>query len=175
MTTPAPDAPRSCGSCTLCCKLIDVPAVEKPMGQWCRHCKPGSGCTIHDTRPDQCRTYDCLWRAGTFLGPEWKPDRARFVLTVDPATQFLLIQVDPALPTAWRKEPYYSQIRKWAVTGLGNGRQVVVFNNRAATVILPDKDVPLGTIEPGDRIVISSAPLLGGGFTYNAEKRKAQP
>lgn len=53
--------PRQCGSCSLCCKLIAVEELDKPMGTWCRHFKAGKGCTIHDTRPDVCRAWDCLW------------------------------------------------------------------------------------------------------------------
>lgn len=109
------------------------------------------------------------------LGPEWKPDRARFVLTIDPATRFLLVQVDPGLPMAWRKEPYYSQLKRWSAAGLQNGRQVIVFNDRAATVILPNTDAVLGVLEPDDRVVISSHPLVGGGFAFSAHKQKASP
>ena len=47
---PAPG--RECGSCTLCCKVYDVPAVDSVAGQWCRHTKQGRGCAIHATRPD---------------------------------------------------------------------------------------------------------------------------
>ena len=36
---------RECGSCSLCCKVYNVPEIEKPAGKWCRHCTPGKGCT----------------------------------------------------------------------------------------------------------------------------------
>ncbi len=76
---PAPG--RACGACTLCCKVYDVPAVESVAGQWCRHTKAGQGCAIHATRPDHCRAFHCLWMTESWLGPEWKPDRAKMVLT----------------------------------------------------------------------------------------------
>lgn len=153
-----PAAGRACGSCTLCCKVFDVPALEKPAGSWCRHCKPGRGCGIHATRPDHCRAFFCLWMTQTWLGPEWKPDRSKMVLTVDPVTHFLLVQVDPGTPNVWRSEPYYRNLKQWAAGAASRGRQVVVFLNKSATVILPDRDVPLGVLGPNDRIVMRETP-----------------
>ena len=56
---PAPG--RECGTCTLCCKLIAVTALEKPPGTWCPHCVRGKGCGIYETRPAECRTFYCHW------------------------------------------------------------------------------------------------------------------
>ena len=165
-------AGRECGTCTLCCKVFDVPSLSKPAGQWCRHCKPGRGCGIHETRPDHCRSFHCLWMTGAWLGPEWKPERAKMVLTIDPATRFLLVQVEPGSAGAWRREPYYSQLKGWAAASLREKRHVVVFVNNSATVVLPDKDVALGTIEPGDRIVPRER-LTASGVTVEVEKVRA--
>lgn len=151
VSEPAPG--RSCGACTLCCKVYDVPSLDKPAGTWCRHCKPGRGCGIHETRPQHCRSFHCLWMTAAFLGPEWKPDRSRFVMSVDPATKNLLIQLDPGQPGAWRAAPYHDQIRRWAAAALAEQRHVIVFLNKAATVVLPDRDVALGVLGPEDRIV----------------------
>lgn len=148
---PAPG--RACGSCTLCCKVYDVPSLGKPAGTWCSHCKPGRGCAIHDTRPQHCRSFYCLWMTQSWLGPEWKPDRAKMALSVDPATNFLFVQVDPGAAQAWRGEPYYRNLKQWAAGAVGRGRHVIVFHNKSATVILPDRDVPLGVMAAGDRIV----------------------
>ena len=112
-----PAAGRDCGSCTLCCKVFEVPSLNKPVGKWCAHCKPGKGCGIHDTRPEHCRAFYCAWMTEDWLGPEWKPDRAKFVLTIDPATQFLLAQLDPGAPLAWKQSPYYPQFKRWAQHG----------------------------------------------------------
>lgn len=149
---PAPG--RACGACTLCCKVYDVPVLDKPAGTWCRHCRPGRGCGIHETRPAYCRSFHCLWMTQGWLGPEWKPDRAKMVLTIDPTTSFMLVQVDPGAPNNWRTEPYYGHLKQWAAAGLPRRRHVVVFLNKSATVILPDRDVPLGVIGPSDRIVV---------------------
>ena len=159
-TTPAPG--RACGPCTLCCKVYDVPAVESVAGQWCRHTKAGRGCAIHATRPDHCRAFHCLWMTEGWLGPEWKPDRAKMVLSLDPATRFMHVQVDPGQAQAWRREPYYGQLKRWAAASLAQKRHVLVFVNKSATVVLPDRDVPLGVFEPGDRLVARERPTPAG-------------
>jgi hypothetical protein len=153
---PAPG--RDCGSCTLCCKVYDVPAVESVAGSWCRHCLPGRGCAIHETRPAHCRAFFCLWMTQGFLGPEWKPDKARFVLTMDPGTGWIFLQADPGAAQAWRKEPYQSQLRRWAQAG---NRPVIVFVNRLATALLPDHEVQLGMIGPADRLALREEPAGG--------------
>lgn len=174
MVSPAQSTPqatipgRTCGSCTQCCRVYEIPALQKPMGVWCQHCTPGRGCNAYDARPEQCQQFYCLWMQATFLGPEWKPDKARFVLTVDAASQFLYVQLDANQPAAWRKQPYYGQLKQWAAAGLQNGRLVIIFLNQAATLVLPDKDVELGVPKPGETILLEQRPRVGGGFEYSA-------
>ena len=164
-----PGEGRACGTCTLCCKVYDVPALDKPAGTWCRHCKPGRGCGIHETRPDHCRSFHCLWMTQTWLGPEWKPERSKMVLSIDPATNFMFVQVDPGSANAWRADPYYRHLKQWAAGAVTRNRQVVVFVNKSATVILPDRDVPLGVLGPGDRIMARER-RTATGVTYDVER-----
>ena len=45
------------------------------------------------------------------IGEEWFPARCKMVLRNHPhESDGLLVTVDPAFPTAWRREPYYSQL-----------------------------------------------------------------
>jgi hypothetical protein len=177
MTDPAlfasqPAPGRSCGTCALCCKVYDVPALEKPAGTWCKHCNPGKGCGIHATRPDPCRAFHCLWMTTDFLGPEWKPDRSAFVLSVDPASRNLMVQVDPGRPAAWRAEPYLRQFRMWAEAGLSTGRHVIVYVNRNATAVLPDREVSLGIVKDGDRVIFSRT-MTPNGPQIDVRKQSA--
>jgi hypothetical protein len=94
-----------------------------------------------------------MWMTQAWLGPEWKPDRAKMVLTIDPGTNFLYVQVDPGHPAAWKREPYYGHLKSMAEAWLRLGRHVIVFHNKSATVVLPDSDVPVGVFAPGDRLV----------------------
>jgi Fe-S-cluster containining protein len=104
---------RACGTCSLCCKLPYVRELDKPMDTWCRHASPGrGGCLIHPDRPPSCRTFICGWLASTELGDEWFPARCKMYLKQRPKGR--LVTVDPAFPTVWRREPYYSQLLAWA-------------------------------------------------------------
>ena len=86
---------RVCGGCTLCCKVLSVPAVPSPKDEWCCHAHKHTGCAIYPTRPDACRTFTCLWLDGHL--PEWaRPDKIHGVVT---ATDMRLqITEDPGWP-----------------------------------------------------------------------------
>lgn len=66
---------RDCGECDLCCKLLETHGVPSPIGTYCQYCD--NGCTIHDTRPDECREYQCMWSQMPehFAMLELRPDK----------------------------------------------------------------------------------------------------
>jgi hypothetical protein len=84
---------RSCGSCTLCCKVMAVPELAKPADQWCRHARKSAGCAIYETRPGICREFRCLWLQG-LLPEECKPERAHAVVTTTTDNQNMVIHED---------------------------------------------------------------------------------
>jgi hypothetical protein len=162
------DTLRACGTCTLCCKLFPVPPLEKPAGKWCPHVVQGKGCGIHLTRPGMCRDFDCQWLQNPDLGPEWKPERSKFVLSIYPGSNSLAVTADPAFPGTWRGEPFLRNLRRWAAEALKGGDQVLVFTGEQVTAILPDREKDLGRIGPGDRIVS----LKNGRGEYDVEVRR---
>lgn len=151
-TMNSPIAPgRECGTCTLCCKVYDVPAVGATAGNWCPNCSAGRGCKIYQSRPQQCRDFLCLWMTQDFLGPDWKPEKARFVLTMDAVTRWLFVQADPGAAQAWRKEPYFTQLKRWAAAG---NRPVIVFVRKSAIALTASGEAPLGEIGADERLVL---------------------
>lgn len=94
------------------------------------------------------------------------------VLSLDPVSRSMNVQVDPGQPNAWRREPYYSQLRKWAAASLPLKRHVLVHVNKATTVVLPDRDVPLGVFNAGDRLVTSER-TSPNGPTIDVRKNSA--
>ncbi len=91
---------RACGNCSLCCKLLAIPELEKPHGSWCQHCKPGAGrCTIYEQRPERCSTFRCLWLQGR-LPDAARPDRIKALFTVSEHEYVVLLHVDYG--RAWR-------------------------------------------------------------------------
>ncbi len=159
---------RSCGSCTLCCKLFPVPELAKPSGRWCQHIAQGRGCGIHETRPPVCRAFWCQWIENDELGPEWKPEVSKFVLSIYPGSNSLAVTVDPTSPANWRKEPYISGLRRFAAAALAQGDQVIVFRGDMGTAVLPDGEMELGQIAPGDRIITRKR-----GNEYGVEVRRS--
>jgi hypothetical protein len=143
---------RECGTCTLCCKVYEVPSLQKPAGKWCQHCTPGKGCGIWETRPDHCRSFYCLWMTDGGFKPEWKPERSRFVMSIDPFSRYLNVQVDPGHAKAWRQEPYYSGLLQMAASLLREERLVVILNGTHATILTPKGEVELGVMGPEDRV-----------------------
>lgn len=74
-------AGRQCGPCSLCCKVMEVPEIEKRRGAWCLSCRPGTAaaCTVYKTRPRSCSDFRCLWLGGAF-DDEHRPDKTNLVL-----------------------------------------------------------------------------------------------
>ena len=168
---------RACGTCLMCCKTLTIKELEKPPGVWCRHVVTGKGCGIYESRPSVCRRFYCHWMLNPHLGPEWKPDRAKFVLFGEaPAgdRQQINIAVDPNFPNAWKKPPYFAAIKKWAADGAEQGRLVLVLVQIGARFIgvLPDRIVELGSLDPQVPMVLSRRP---GPTGYTYEIRRAEP
>ena len=151
---------RECGTCTLCCKVVGVLEIAKPAGVWCPHCKGGGKrCTIYDTRFASCRAFYCQWMIEKSLGPEWKPEHAKFVLVKSDDGHRLSACVDPGYPSAWRRSPYYENLKLWAAEGIRRSPDIhlvdVMIGSRCI-VILPGRDVDLGILAPDEGISLES-------------------
>lgn len=137
---------RSCGACSLCCKLLPIAALEKPHDRWCLHCRPGrGGCAIYAARPETCRDFDCLWLADPQVGEHWYPLNSKMVVQRTGGHDarydiFVDVHVDRGASEAWRAEPYYSELRRMA----GAGRTLVrIFYGSRIWMMLPGGEVEL--------------------------------
>ena len=156
---------RECGACALCCKVLDVPQLDAPAGQWCRFNVPGKGCGTYPTRPLICRGFYCEWMVAKGLGDEWKPDRCKFVLVKSAATRSMRAHVDPGNPTAWKKSPYYENFKIWAAEGLRQSPEmhiVYAMIGLRVVVILPDRDEDIGVVSLNERIWLDRVNGPGG-------------
>ena len=167
MSSPAPAYMRECGDCTLCCKIMGIREIDKSPGIWCGHCRPARGCAIYESRPQECRKFVCGYLHSPELDERWKPSSCKFLLMDDSGDTHIV--VDPARPDAWKKEPYYSCFKGWSQQGLDGGAKVIVAIGNRAIVILPDRDVDLGIMASGDRIV-TVPEETAFGTRYNAVK-----
>lgn len=96
-----------CGTCTACCKVFAIPEIEKPAGDWCKHCAVGSGCKIYEARPPMCRQFECLWlltqKQPNPMGPALRPDRSKVVISPTTNDNVMSVITMPGSPFAWKK------------------------------------------------------------------------
>jgi hypothetical protein len=164
---------RSCGTCMMCCKVPAIEEFAKPPGVWCKHAVSGKGCGIYADRPASCRAFYCSWMQDESFGPDWKPEKSKFVVYMQANTPNLQIAVDPSFPNAWTRPPYYARIKKWAADGAAQGRFVFVRIGMRMIALLPDREVDLGRVEPADDIVVSRQPGPAG-FVYAVEVKRGE-
>ena len=168
---------RNCGTCTLCCKVVSIPELNKPVSKWCQHCLPGRGCGIHATRPFVCRGAYCEWVICKGLGPEWKPEKCKFVLFKTNGGRRLTAHVDPGYPSAWRKSPFYETFKQWAreaAQRTPDMHVVDVMIGEHSIVILPDRDVDLGIVAADEQVRLNKR-MTAAGEVIEVEKVKAAP
>jgi hypothetical protein len=144
---------KECGDCGLCCKLMGVRGVNKPPHRWCAHySRSAGGCTIYADRPTECGDFICYWLRIESLGPEWRPDRAKFVMHLTDGGDTLEVETDPSQPTAWRREPYLSQLKAWAMRGAARGLRLKVWIGDRCLELTPDGEVDHGRLRSIDLI-----------------------
>ena len=128
-----------CGSCTGCCRVYPIPALEKRAGKWCQHCEIGVGCKIYESRPPQCVDFACYWlqshQRGQGMPEAMRPDRCKVVFT--PTTKEGLMSgiTMPGSPDAWRKGAAREIIDKI----IGAGFRVVVGPPASTTKVMIDR------------------------------------
>jgi hypothetical protein len=146
-----PSAKKACGDCTLCCKVMAIEELAKPVSSWCPHCKPGRGCLIYANRPMECQTFSCLWLVNDQLDQHWKPNKSKLVLTT--SQDGIEVRCDPGFPDAWRKEPFRREISQWALSGETEDVTVVVIIGQKMILVTPGREFDLGVVGADQRIV----------------------
>jgi hypothetical protein len=160
---------RSCGTCTLCCKVVEVKALHKASGVWCAHCKPGVGCAIYSERPGECRDCNCGYLTNPDLGEEWKPSHSKIVVGTELAQNRIAVYVDPQRPDAWKHEPYYSRLKQWAKAAVPRRGQVLVCVAGRTYIVFPDRDVDLGFVGD-DEFIMTTEQTTPLGVQLDASK-----
>jgi hypothetical protein len=145
----------------MCCKLLIIDELNKAAGDWCVHVALGKGCGIYADRPEPCRAFRCYWLMQPKLDDAWRPDRCGFLLR-DVGKGVLLVEVDAGKPDAWRRKPYYDQLKRWSQATLAGQGMVVVKVRGAATVVMPDADLFLGRVQDSDNISVGYEAHAGG-------------
>jgi hypothetical protein len=139
----------------MCCKVLAVAELEKPMGALCAHCAPGKGCGIYVERPVACRTFQCVWLLDPEMPHRFRPDQSKVILDQDHDGRRLIARCDPANPMAWRRNPIYGALKDYAAKAWGAGRIVIAVAGRRVWVITPREDVDVGEVDPSAAISVA--------------------
>lgn len=130
-------AARSCGACTLCCRLPEISAFSKEANEWCSHCIPERGCAIYAERPSLCREFLCLWLTEPDLAADFDPIVSNMMIYRQGPQ--ITVLVDPDVPDTWKREPYQSQLRQWATAVEPEGGYIIVFAGDEVHKVEPEK------------------------------------
>ncbi len=163
---PAKASLKVCGECTLCCKVYEIEDFEKKPGTVCHHVRPEGGCGVWGLHPKICQEFKCLWLKHDDMNGLWRPDHAGFVLRLEPNGTTLAIDVDHDRPDAWRREPYYNQIKLWSEVMPKNEGLVLVYAPEGLYVVTPMEDLFLKAPKRGDILETGMEETLFGIRPY---------
>lgn len=129
-----------CRTCTLCCVLPKIAALDKPMYRPCRHIAD-QGCGIFERpeRPAACGAYACAYLAARLANSADRnriphPLEAGAYFHRDPAERAVVLFVDPARPELWKRSAIPGLIRP----ALEAGETLVIFDRgRQLTITSP--------------------------------------
>jgi hypothetical protein len=74
---------RKCGSCRVCCSVMEITALEKPQFTPCVNLvkrQTTKSCSVYNERPAECRSFRCAWLSGFGTNAQ-RPDRCGVMLT----------------------------------------------------------------------------------------------
>ena len=66
-----------CGECTLCCELLPVEWLNKPVNTVCQHCD--NGCMIHETKDQECKEFNCMYAQENNVPEKLRPDNSKMI------------------------------------------------------------------------------------------------
>lgn len=126
-----------CRTCTYCCTLPLIEALDKPAYRPCRHIANG-GCSIYGRpeRPAACAAYQCAYLTARLTEA---PERNRIPHPLDcgayfhrdPVEKVIFVFIDPKRPMLWKASALVDFLRLQLSGGFAlfitdRGRQMVV-------------------------------------------------
>lgn len=119
-----------CRTCTYCCVLPAITALDKPMYRACRHIRD-KGCGIfgEPERPRACAAYACAYLEARLTDSPGRnriphPLEAGAYFHRDPVERAIVLFVDPARPDAWKASAIPALLR----TAVAGGETLVIFD-----------------------------------------------
>lgn len=66
-----------CDECTLCCELLEIKELNKPINELCKYCI--NGCSIHDDSPIECSKFECAYFQSENANIDLRPDNCKVI------------------------------------------------------------------------------------------------
>jgi hypothetical protein len=109
---------RACSGCTLCCSVLGIVELKKPVFKICKYSVIGKGCKIYDMKPATCSGFLCTYRTSASVPEYWHPKICGMVLHSETAGQNSMLSIicSSGAKHRWKKEPYWSDITRIAAT-----------------------------------------------------------
>lgn len=63
-----------CGSCTECCRQLNIPETNSKEGDLCQYCEENVGCKIYSERPKACQVFECCWKQMEYAHIDLRPN-----------------------------------------------------------------------------------------------------
>lgn len=156
-----------CGTCTECCRLLEVKEIQKPALVACGNIC-ANGCKVHAVKPEACVTFACVYYVSQLRPlisdrqPSWlRPDKTGVVMgprgELDPSTLF--VHVRPETPDAWKKPLVFERL--------------LTFINRGATVVIVI-DTKRLILRKGQAMIETTEAMIANYFQKPLAKRLQQ-
>lgn len=125
---------RKCNNCALCCKLIEVTALQKEAWKWCVHCTKHS-CEIFEKewRPIACSSYKCEWLLNESMDESLRPDRCKVIFEKIDKENYIAL-IDPSRPDAWLSN---KKVKEVIIEMLESNYAISISNKKETHLILP--------------------------------------
>ena len=133
---------KSCGGCTMCCKLYEITELNKPVDKWCHLVQIGVGCGDYEHRPQSCRDFKCLWLQSKEMEDDLRPDKIKAVLDMTGDQTRIVVRLDKATPDHYRNNPTL-----WALICHIRKEMDVIIISGSSRKLLPSKENAANWIE----------------------------
>jgi hypothetical protein len=126
----------------LCCSLLGIVELQKPVFTICKHCVIGKGCKIYEVKPQTCTDFLCSYKNSPDVAEHWNPKVCGMVLVreIIGETDMISVMCSSSAKHRWKQEPYWGDIKRMAaVSHARDGGYVRILRKGEPVLIINPK------------------------------------